>query len=194
MIALSRLGGVLLCAGLSRRFGPGNKLMAAVAGKPLVAHASATFAATPLASHWAVIGSSEDSAPLAQLLREHGFTLVGNDDPRKGQERSMRLGLAAALAARVEGVVLALGDMPNVTIAHLEALAAAADADRAAISWSGAWQSPPVVIPTRIARAILDHPGRPIREVLASGVRVPAGGMMLADLDVPADFARARSR
>lgn len=191
MIALDRVAGVLLCAGRSRRFGAGDKLLEEYAGTPLVAHIARGLAALPLLGNFAVVGPSGRDAPLALLLRNFGFALVENDAPDEGQDRSVRLGLAAALQTGCDAVLLCLGDMPHIVETHFQALAAAAYRDRAAVSWTGSWQSPPVVIPSRLAREILAHPGCTVRDALHPSVRVTAPAPMLADFDTPADFAAA---
>ena len=106
---------------------------------------------------------------------------------------SVRLGLAHALELTPDAVLLALGDMPDITGGHLMLLAALADERTVAISAADDWRSPPTLIPAARARHILDQSYRTVKELVSAGptteLRVPAA--MLRDLDTPADFAAA---
>ena len=62
--------GLLLAGGASRRFGPSDKLLATVAGMPLMSHAAQAMRATPLDDRIAVIANPA----LAPLL--DGFRIV----------------------------------------------------------------------------------------------------------------------
>lgn len=181
MIPLERCCALLLCAGLSRRFGPDNKLLMALAGKPLVAHAADLCAAVPFAARIAVVPPGEEV--LRTLLRGVGLALVDNHDPEAGRDHSLRIGLAAALVTEAEGVVVLLGDMPHVTPEHLAALAHAAGADGAAISHDGVAAMPPTLIPAGIARAVLAQRDRPVRTSLGPTTEVRADPALLADYD-----------
>jgi molybdenum cofactor cytidylyltransferase len=189
MIALEDCAAVLLCAGLSQRFGPGNKLLAPLDGKPLVAHAAELCTQVPFARRIAVVPPAEQE--LSALLLEFGFDLVVNPRPEAGKDRSLRLGLGRALAPDVRGVLVLLGDMPHVDVAHLRALSVAADDEIAAISSAGDHLSPPTLIPAEIARratAVLD---RPVRASLGRPAEVTASPSMLADYDLPEQFDMA---
>ncbi|TRW96740.1 nucleotidyltransferase family protein [Paracoccus sp. M683] len=97
--------GLLLAAGASRRFGTGNKLLAALNGRPLIAHAAEALRALPLARRIAVISTAEIAPHLA------GFQLIRI--PQGEQSDSLRAGLAAA--GLTDRLLITLGDMPLVT-------------------------------------------------------------------------------
>ena len=185
MIAIEESVALLLCAGLSRRFGPGNKLLAPLEGRPLIAHAASLCMALPFAGRIAVV--PPDEPELRALL--DGFELVENPAPEAGQDSSLRLGLARGLDAGANAVLVLLGDMPHVDSAHLLALAAAAGEDRAAISLAGEVRMPPTLFPARLAQHALAAFDRPVRESLGQPVVVAAKAGILADYDRPEDWA-----
>jgi molybdenum cofactor cytidylyltransferase len=193
LIPLERSAAVLLAAGQSLRFGTSNKLTALLRGKPLAAHIGDILSNMPTQARFAVIGPARDEL-LTSLLRERGFDLLENPFPERGQDTSVRLGVARALESGPEAVLICLADMPNVTENHLRALASAADTDRTAISSTGTWRSPPTLIPMAIGRLILAEATKPVRSMIDPAVEVVASPWMLADVDTPADLSRAGSR
>jgi len=186
MIALERCAGLLLCAGLSRRFGPANKLLAPIADRPLAAHAAELCRRAPFAKRIAVVGPGEPA--LCDVLTQAGMTLVENGRPEEGREKSLRVGLEALSGTAIAGVVVLLGDMPHVSLEHLEALAAAADPDAAAISHDGEAAMPPTLIPAALIGTVLAQPAIPVRRLLGAPALVSAPAAMLADYDTPDRF------
>jgi molybdenum cofactor cytidylyltransferase len=187
MIRFPNVAALLLCAGLSRRFGAADKLRAPLHGRPLVAHAADLLRALPFRERIAVIRAGPPGDALRPCLA--GFALVENDRPEAGKDRSIRLGLDRALAGGAEAVLVMLGDMPNVTPAHLRELAAAAGPQRAAIGLAGDWRSPPVLLPASLASAMLGSDA-PVRSFLGKETAlVAADPALLADIDTPARLA-----
>lgn len=189
MIALEDCVAVLLCAGLSQRFGPGNKLLAPLDGKPLAAHAAELCAQLPFAARIAVVPPGEPA--LSALLLDFGFELVVNPTPDAGKDSSLRLGLDRALAFDMSGVLVLLGDMPHIDVAHLSALSVAAQDEIAAISSASGHVSPPTLIPAKVARQAIAAVGQTVRASLGSPVEVAAPPSMLADYDLPEQFGMA---
>jgi molybdenum cofactor cytidylyltransferase len=189
MMPLEECVVVLLCAGLSQRFGPRNKLLAPFDGKPLAAYAAELSTRVPFAGSVAVVPPDEPA--LRILLLEFGFDLVVNPDPGAGKDSSLRLGLARALALGARGALVLLGDMPHVTVAHLRALATAADDELAAISSAGNIMSPPTLVPAKAARAAIDPACQPVRASLGRPAQVAASASMLVDYDHPAQLGMA---
>jgi CTP:molybdopterin cytidylyltransferase MocA len=140
MIALSDTALVLLCAGQSRRFGPTNKLLHPLGGKPLVLHAAQMLAALPFAVRLATVPEGEDV--LDGLLAAAGFQTIPLADDVT-QPQSLDAGLGAALALSPASVCVALGDMPYATAAHIEALADAATPAAPTASQGDGWIGPP---------------------------------------------------
>lgn len=117
-----RIAGVLLAAGTSSRYGPTNKLLASIDGDPIVRHAGRSLAAADLDRLVAVVGHDADA--VADALDGLGFTIVENPGYEAGQSTSVRAGVRA-LADETAAVVVALGDMPFVEPATVDALVAA---------------------------------------------------------------------
>lgn len=140
MIAIERTAAILLCGGHSRRFGPTDKLLHPLVGKPLVAHIAQTLAMLPLLARFATV---RPGAPdLEALLAEHGFATIAIDEDAD-QRQSLQCGLDAALSKRPDAFLLALGDMPFVTGDHIRAIAKAADDRVPAASKGDGWLGPP---------------------------------------------------
>lgn len=194
MIRLERTAAVLLAAGQSTRFGESDKLLAPLRGKPVAAHLSGLLSSLAMLAKIAVIQAAERIGPLADLLQDAGFALAENPAPERGQDTSVRLGLAHALEFEPDAILVCLADMPNVTEDHLRALASAADPGRTAISTTGAQRSPPALIPYAIAQLILADPTRPVRSMIEPAIEIVASAWILDDIDTPADLSRAGSR
>ena len=114
-----KVAGILLAAGQSQRMGPVNKLLAPIAGKPLVRHAAEAMVAAALSPLIIVIGHEADK--VAAALKGLPVTLVFNPDHARGQAASVGVGVGV-LDADVTDVVIALGDMPLVSPEVLELL------------------------------------------------------------------------
>jgi molybdenum cofactor cytidylyltransferase len=103
-----RIGGLVLAAGEGRRFG-GTKQLALVSGRPLLEHALAAVAG--LEPRVVVLGHEAEAIRSAVDLQ--GARAVVCDGWREGQAASLRCGVAAL--GDVDGAVILLGDMPDVT-------------------------------------------------------------------------------
>ncbi|PAU84361.1 UDP-N-acetylglucosamine pyrophosphorylase [Halorubrum salipaludis] len=123
-----RVGGVLLAAGTSSRFGDANKLLATVDGEPIVRRAARTLAAAGLARIVAVVG--HEAPRVRAALSDLPIETVENDAYAAGQSASLRAGIEALSGGSgdepaVDAAVVALGDMPFVEPATIETLVAA---------------------------------------------------------------------
>lgn len=101
--------GLLLAAGRSTRFG-GDKLLAMLDGRPVLAHSAAAIA--PAVGELVVVlppGRDGLDAALAGVP----FRGAINADPAGGMASSITTGIAA-LSPDVEAVIIALGDQPLV--------------------------------------------------------------------------------
>ena len=125
------VAGVVLAAGLGSRMGPRNKLLAEVAGKPLVVAVVEAAMASRLDPVVVVVGHRSDEMRAA--LGGLPLTIIENPDYRNGLSASIRAGLSA-LPSGLDGVAILLGDMPRVQASHIDALISAfARAGREAI-------------------------------------------------------------
>ncbi|MEZ6001142.1 NTP transferase domain-containing protein [Hyphomonas sp.] len=112
---------ILLAAGQSERFQDGDKLLADLAGKPVLGHAAAMLADQPVAARIAVTGPGQ--ADRQRILKAAGWQIVENSDTTSGQSTSLRAGMdVVAGMPAVEQVLILLADMPFVSDAHLHAL------------------------------------------------------------------------
>ena len=96
------VGCVLLAAGRSARMGGGDKLLADLAGRPVLAHSLAALAACDQIAHVVVVTGPANRAAVAQLARSHGG----------GKVRA----LAAGGAQRQDSVAAGLAALPNLEL------------------------------------------------------------------------------
>jgi CTP:molybdopterin cytidylyltransferase MocA/xanthine/CO dehydrogenase XdhC/CoxF family maturation factor len=118
-----RIGGVVLAAGLSRRMGR-NKMLAELAGKPLLRHAVEAALQSRLDPVVVVTGHDEAAVKAALSGLEVSFA----DNPRfaDGLSTSLRAGIGA-LPEDCDGALVLLGDMPGITSALIDRTIAAFD-------------------------------------------------------------------
>lgn len=119
-----KIAALVLAAGLSRRMGPVNKLLAVVDGAPMLAHVIDAVASSKVRPVIVVLGHEADRIRAA--LAERNVTFVDNPDYANGLAASLKRGIAA-LPSDVDGAVICLGDMPDVRAAHIDRLIAAFD-------------------------------------------------------------------
>jgi len=114
---------ILLAAGQSRRFGPTNKLMAPLRGRPLVLHALAVARAAPAGRVIVVTGAQSSRIATAVRRADSRLTVVRARDHREGLSASLRTGLKA-LRPIERTIFIFLGDMPDIPhrLAHRLAL------------------------------------------------------------------------
>jgi molybdenum cofactor cytidylyltransferase len=117
-----RIAALVLAAGQSRRMGPDNKLLAEIDGKPMVVRAAEAALASQAEPVILVTGYERGRVEAALAGLDLGS--VHNPDYAQGLSTSLHRGLAA-LPAGIDGVVVALGDMPRVEAAAIDRLIAA---------------------------------------------------------------------
>lgn len=116
------LAGLLLAAGRSRRMGAENKLLLpGPDGRPMILHSLAPLRAV-FAEVTVVLG--HEAPELRAALAAEPVTCLEAADYAEGLAGSLRAGIAA-LGPEVEGVLVALGDMPCIAEETLRRLAAA---------------------------------------------------------------------
>jgi molybdenum cofactor cytidylyltransferase len=127
-----RIGAIVLAAGRSTRMGAANKLVTPVAGKPIVRHTVERLLTSRTRPIVVVTGHMRVEVETALAGLDVRF--VHNPEFATGLASSLRTGLAALEDAVPDGVLVALGDMPDVTAADIERLIAAfSPADQRAI-------------------------------------------------------------
>ena len=201
-IGRSGIAGIVLAAGTGSRFG-GGKVRAPLDGRPLVAHVLASARAAGVGRLVLVLG--RDAPAVREALLEHdpaalgGVLVAVNPAPERGLASSLRIGLAAAVAAPAPAAVLVLlGDQPRVrpdVAAALLAAAAAAPGDALAVAPAYAADDAPnpvLLLPPAWSRTAELAGDRGLGPLLAARpdlvVRVPVPGDN-PDVDTPADLA-----
>ncbi|MEO1680498.1 MAG: nucleotidyltransferase family protein [Pseudomonadota bacterium] len=182
--------GLLLAAGQSRRFGPADKLLAPLEGAPLVTHAAQALAASGAAPLVAVV----DSARVASLLPDFIIVQPGPEAP--AQSASLTAGIARLRALGAPASLIALGDMPRVTPALLNAVASvAAEAPgQPTAATDGTQVMPPACFPAALFSALEaltgDRGAGALLRDLPARALVRADPEILADVDRPEDLSR----
>jgi len=115
-----QIGGVLLAAGESNRFGQRNKLLAAIDESPIVREAAKNLRASTVDSVVAILGHEAESVREALEGLQIGFRT--NEAYAEGQSTSVVEGIAAARNRQWDAVVFALGDMPFVATSSVDAV------------------------------------------------------------------------
>ena len=108
---------IVLASGLGERFLGGDKLMAELAGQPVLAHTLTNAKAAPARRRYALIGQNQpERAALAQKM---GFEILTNSAPEQGQGSAISTAIKAARSYDAKSVLIMLGDMPFVSSLHL---------------------------------------------------------------------------
>jgi molybdenum cofactor cytidylyltransferase len=117
-----RIAGLVLAGGRSSRMAPRNKLIETVGGEPMVRRVATVAIAGGAQS--IVVVTGHEATSVAAALRGLDVTIVANPDYANGLSTSLSAGLRA-LPACIDGVLILLGDMPEVETSVLTALVAA---------------------------------------------------------------------
>ncbi|WP_314442220.1 nucleotidyltransferase family protein [Massilia timonae] len=188
------LTGILLAAGRGRRFDPAgqrNKLLQRLPGGELVVAASARTLLAVFARVVAVV--PPDDGGVGDVLRQLGCEVTACPDADGGMGLSLAHAIRHSLDAPGQGWLVALGDMPFVAPATLQALAAAIEegAAIAAPLFEGR-RGNPVAFGARHRDDLLALDGdQGARRLLAgspvAAIDVPDPGI-LRDIDSPSDL------
>jgi molybdenum cofactor cytidylyltransferase len=130
-----RVAAIVLAAGRSTRMGGPNKLTAEIGGRPLVRIAAEQAVASRAQPVIVVTGHEREKVTAA--LDGLEIERVHNPDYAQGLSTSLRAGLAR-LSADIDGVIVCLGDMPQVDAKLIDRLVAAFDPEKGGL----------VVVPT----------------------------------------------
>jgi molybdenum cofactor cytidylyltransferase len=122
--AAPRVAAIVLAAGMSRRMGGTNKLLAPIDGAPMVARVVDAFLASKADPVLVVLGHEAERVRAALAGRDVRF--VENPAYEEGLGASLRAGIEA-LEEDVDAALVGLGDMPRVQPAHIDRLIEAFD-------------------------------------------------------------------
>lgn len=198
--ALSRrmtVAGVVLAAGSSERMGT-NKLLLPLGDRSVIRRAVETAARAGLAPVVVVLGHQAER--VAGELTGLCHVAITNGDYARGKHTSLRLGIGAVPPEASAAVVL-LGDMPFVTEHMVSAVVTAYRRSDAplVVSRYGNVTAPPMLYARELFAELLEadekHCGKAmLRRHRQRAVLVEQPEDALADLDVAADYERARAR
>ena len=110
-IEMKNVSAIVLAAGLSRRFGTSDKLMARFEGRTLLEHVLDCLAGLGLGQ--IVVVTRRDFEALDLLRRDPDLTCIVNETPEAGMGSSLALGAEALKPCT--GVFVVLADMPFIT-------------------------------------------------------------------------------
>jgi len=124
------IAALVLAAGRSSRMGGPNKLLAEIVGRPLLRMVVEAALASKARPVLVVTGHQRERVEAA--LAGLAVTFVHNPNYAEGLGTSLKAGIAA-LPPEVDGVVVCLGDMPQVDAALINRLIGAIDPDKGAL-------------------------------------------------------------
>jgi molybdenum cofactor cytidylyltransferase len=192
-----RIACIVLAAGRSKRMGAANKLLADIAGTPMVRRVTQAALASTARPVLVVTGhqANEVSAALAGL----DVTLVANPDYATGLASSLKAGIRA-LPAGCEGAFILLGDMPRIESKQLDTLIAAFADGSIVVPVHQGKQGNPVLWPARYFPQLLQLDGDAGAKRLLSAhadqvleIDLATDAIFL-DVDTPAALAELRGQ
>lgn len=190
------IAAVVLAAGKSSRMGH-FKLLADVGGEPMLARVVRAALASQARPVIVVVGN--EAAAVERALAGLDVRFVHNADYAAGMSTSVRAGIAA-VPQDCAGVLVLLGDMPEVGGGDLDRLIAVAAPGRIVVPVHDGVRGNPVLWPrSAFARmqALTGDVGakRLLRDLAADVVEVALGTSgILEDVDTPEALARLRAR
>jgi molybdenum cofactor cytidylyltransferase len=187
---------VLLAAGRGQRMGGPNKLLSRIGGQPLVRQAALALTRSALRNVVAVTGHQEDR--IRSALEGLDLRVAYNADHATGLASSLKTGIAA-LPQDVAGALVALGDMPEVTSAHIDRLVQAfvREHGNAIVRATHAGKrGNPVILPRSLFAAVAKLDGDTGARQIVEGSELPVvdveiGAAASLDIDTPEALALA---
>nr|WP_245449856.1 nucleotidyltransferase family protein [Rhizobium leguminosarum] len=177
--------------------GARHKLLAEFGGVPLVRRSALTALGSDAASVIVVTGHRrrEMEAALGGLP----LTVVDNPDYADGMASSLIAGFSSMCAARADGILVMLADMPGITIAHLNALISAfgrAGGEAVVRAVSRGKPGNPVILPRSLHELVLRLEGDVGARTIIATAGVPVldvdiGDAAHFDVDTPDDLMAA---
>ena len=176
--------GMILAAGRSLRFGADDKLLAPWQGRPLITWAADALKQSGCDSLGAVISSPDVGAVLPGGFALHPLP------PGLPMSASFGLALRKARDAGADGLLICLGDMPNVSAALLQRLLASGES---CACLRGDRRMPPAHIAAADFGRVLgpsdgDQGARQFLATLPLDRLIPIDARMAHDVDRPGDL------
>lgn len=187
---------IVLAAGESRRMGEINKLHMPINGVPLIRRSIETILAAELGELVVVLG--HERVDTEALLEGLPVRTEWNDDYQSGQMTSVHCGLGS-LSQTCNGVMIALGDQPALTVNDINYLVDAffsRDGGEVVIPEYQGKRGNPVIISSRCRQQIIaGNYNLGCRRFIENNpelvrtVEMP-GPSVVIDLDTPMDYRR----
>lgn len=198
---MARIAAVVLAAGASSRFGTENKLLAPVAGKPLVERVVREILRAAVAEVVVVTGCQHDAVERA--LADLPLRVAHNADWQAGMGSSIATGVRA-LPTGTDAAFIVPGDMPYLGADLVATLAGVFEesASRPIVypATAEGEQRNPVMWPSRFFAQLCALTGqegakRLLRQMQGDArAVVVADANAFADIDTPADLASVRAK
>ncbi len=196
---------LVLAAGASRRFGADNKLLAMCDDKPLLAHVLDAVKHSDVDDALVVTGHDAESVEALCTEAMRGSSLpwatVHNALHASGMASSLICGIAELGEKGVDGVIVCLADMPDVSSVVIQSLLAAFRLYPGKALYIPTYKSQrgnPVLIAASLFDSVLMLEGDVGARVLArqfpdSVMEVPCDSAgVLMDIDTPSELSSAR--
>ena len=192
------IAAVILAAGRSTRMGGPNKLLAELAGKPLVR--IVTEQALASGASGVIVVTGHQAAEVEKALSGLKVKFVRNPDFAAGLASSVKTGIAA-VPANADGAVVCLGDMPLIDARLIDRLIEAFAPDRGeliAVPVSDGRRGNPVLWSRRFFTELMSLDGDiGARHLIAKHAEAVAevpveGHGAFLDIDTPEALAAAR--
>ena len=195
-----RIGAIVLAAGRSARMGPRNKLLEDVGGMAMVRRVA--MSALGSRARPVLVVTGHQSQEVAAAIAGLDVTFTHNARYADGLGASLAAGIAA-LPAGLDGVLVALGDMPGVTAAHLDRLIAAfdpKDGRAICIATHAGKRGNPVLLAAVFFQELLSLTGDTgargligLHQDVVAEVEI-ASDAVLVDVDTPEALSKIRAR
>jgi molybdenum cofactor cytidylyltransferase len=189
---------IILAAGRSTRMGGPNKLLAEIAGKPLVR--IVTEQALASKAREVIVVTGHQAELVEKALQGLSVKFVRNPDFAEGLSSSVKAGIAA-VSAEADGAVICLGDMPLISAHLIDRLIEAFAPDRGnliAVPVSDGRRGNPVLWSRRFFSELLTLDGdigarRLIEKHSEAVAEIPVEGHgAFLDIDTPQALEAAR--
>lgn len=189
---------IVLAAGAASRFGGDDKLLAELAGEPLLSKTAGLRHCLPFRTSIAIVGPSHEAR--ADLLRVEGWKIVKNPNAATGQASSIRSAIEIIQAdPAIQQVLILLGDMPAISRRDLDQILLAATPDLDAVmSQSNGILMPPALFTRthfdKLMQLTGDRGARAIFQALEQTAIVPISDRAAIDIDTKDDLARVMEK
>lgn len=189
-----QLGVALLAAGASRRFGDADKLAQPLGNCLLGEHAAAAIPVDRFARAWVI--TSVPDHPCEPGWVDAGFDPILNPVAATGMGSSAALAAGLAARERLDGLLIALADMPLVPESHFAALVDAVQfQDDMIASAKGRVRMPPALFSSAHFVVLTRLSGDTgARELLAQARTIECSPEWLIDVDTPETLATLRAK